>query len=85
MNSFTAIQRGNPTAAKILLPQILKHVSAEVRLFGLRQIRETRETRAADLVRRLIETEESVAVKKEALRTLPFLTDGKAAQRDSQL
>jgi len=85
MNSFTAIQRGNPTAAKILLPQILKHESAEVRLFGLRQILETRETRAADLIRRLVETEESPAVKNEALRTLSFLTEDKAAQRDSQL
>lgn len=80
LRSFSLIQRMNPTTAKVFLPQILKHQSPVVRLFGLRQIRETGEIRATDLVRRLIETEESIHVKSEALRTLSLLTDPRPAQ-----
>jgi hypothetical protein len=74
INSFLAIKHADPTAAKLLLPQILKHPLAEVRLHGLRQIQESRETRATGLVRSLLEIEESPAVKSEALRTLSLLT-----------
>ena len=74
IDSFLAIKHADPTAAKLLLPQILKHPLAEVRLHGLRQIQESRETRATGLVRSLLEIEESPAVKSEALRTLSLLT-----------
>ena len=77
IRSFKLIQKTNPLAAKIYLPQILKHTIPEVRMYGLRQIQETRETGAAGLVRSLIEIEQSPGVKSEALWTLSLLNDDK--------
>jgi hypothetical protein len=84
IRSFTLIEQANPLAAKLYLPQILKHAVPEVRLFGLRQIRETRETRAAGLVHGLLETEQIPSVKSEALSTLSILNEGKSARRDAE-
>jgi hypothetical protein len=75
IRSFTRIQRANSLAGKIYLPQILKHAVPEVRLYGLKQIQETREARAAGLVRSLIEIEQSLSVKREALLTLSLLKE----------
>jgi AAA family ATP:ADP antiporter len=75
IRSFSRIQRVNSLAGKVYLPQILKHAVPEVRLYGLKQIRETREARAAGLVRSLIETEQSLSVKREALLTLSLLKE----------
>src|SRR5262249_34917547 len=38
IHSFSVIKRAGPIAAKMLLPQILKHALPEVRLHGLKQI-----------------------------------------------
>lgn len=81
IRSFMLIQRANPLAAKLYLPQMLKHPVPEVRLHGLKQIRDGREARAAGLVRSLIETEELSSVKSEALLTLSVLNESKAARR----
>jgi AAA family ATP:ADP antiporter len=83
IRSFMLIQRANPLAAKLYLPQMLKHPVPEVRLHGLKEIRNTRESRATGLVRSLIETEEVSVVKSEALLTLSLLNEGKAARRDT--
>jgi hypothetical protein len=82
IRSFMLIQRANPLAARLYLPDMLKHSIPEVRLHGLKQIQETRETRAARLVLSLIETEQVSSVKNEALLTLSLLNEGKAASRD---
>jgi hypothetical protein len=83
IRSFTLMHRANPLAAKVYLPQILKHAIPEVRLHGLRQIQETRDARAAGLVRSLIESEQSPGVKSEALSTLSLLNEGKAVRGDT--
>src|SRR5262249_45914918 len=81
IRAFMLIQRANPLAAKLYLPQMLKHSVPAVRLHGLKQIRDTREGHAAGLVRSLIETEEVPVVKSEALLTLSLLNEGKAARQ----
>ncbi len=80
---FMRIERENPLAAKVYLPQILKHPASQVRLHALKQIQDTRETRAAILVEGLIATEQSPAVKSEALLTLSVLNERSLSDRDA--
>jgi hypothetical protein len=77
IHCFNLIGHMDPIAAKVLLPKILKHVLPEVRLHGLRWIKETKEARATVLIQSLIENEESVAIKQEALKTLAILNEAK--------
>ena len=78
IRSFMLIQQANPLAAKLYLPEMLKHPASQVRLHALKQIQDIpRRPALSILVEGLIATEQSPAVKSEALSTLSVLNEQK--------